>query len=325
MLGTMTSVLPKTLICSRSDRLGDLVLTLPAVAFLKKSLADYRIVLHVSAYAADLAELALANGICDGWISSDASLKEENQAWNFAGDTAGLGSADLLAFFHGPMAIKLIQKEKIQFSMAPRTKLSTLWTYSKTIRQRRSQVEKSELDYNVDLARGYLKSRGFGMPEFAGLPKLEIPISWRAGQSTAFQNQAPDVPSKIAAIFVNNGASARNWSLENYLEEGRRLAELGYEIHYHYGGVNADLLKTRLIAATANGKIIDPFPSLKELLIYIAGLQRLVASSTGPLHLGHALGIPVLGVYPGQPRTQSFKRWRPHGYWHNAGVELIEI
>jgi ADP-heptose:LPS heptosyltransferase len=315
----------QSLICSRSDRLGDLVLTLPAVAHLKRGLPDYQIGLHVSQYAADLGELALLNGVCDFVVFQELPQK----SWKILGRAPqNSSSEDLLAFFHGPAVKELTQSRKIRWSLSPRTRLSTIWTYSKTLSQKRSRVEKSEMEYNLDLARFFLKNQKQNgsqeqkivTSEFKGLAPLKIPLSW--------ENSVGKPSSKIAAIFVNNGASAQNWPLENYLAEGEALSRQGFEVHYHYAGVNAESLKLRLEKAgrgSANFIIREPFPRLRDLLIYISGLSRLVASSTGPLHLGHALGIPVLGVYPKEPKIQSFKRWRPCGYWHSAPVELIEF
>lgn len=50
--------------------------------------------------------------------------------------------------------------------------------------------------------------------------------------------------------------------------------------------------------------------SLAELIGVLARLKVLVAGSTGPLHIGAALGTPVVGLFPSGPGTGPW-RWRP--------------
>jgi len=305
------------LFCSRSDRLGDLVLTLPALALLKRANPNCHRVLHVSEYAADLGYLALRNGLCETLVFAD----EESGLWTEEGIRGAFeGPADLIAFFHGPLVVDLKSQHQFDFTLGPRSKLSTLWTYSRTIAQKRSRVEKSEMEYNLDLARSYLEHRGIANPDFEGLPALQIPPEWKV-------EKAP-VLKKIAAVFVNNGASAQNWPLQEFLKCAEQYQAQGFEVELHYGGVQAPKIYSELLAEKVlerGMKIIDPFPKLRSLLTYLSETSQVLASSTGPLHLAHALGIPVFGVYPQKPIIQSFKRWRPAGYWHKSPVEWLEF
>ncbi len=301
-------------IVSRADRLGDLVLSLPAVWQLKRALPDEKIVLHVSAYAGDLARLALHNQLCDSILISDA----KSRIFQGSEDLHSSGPLSLLALFHGAEVVALIRNLKNVESYGPRTKISSLWTFGKTFRQRRSQVKFSEMEYNLDLVNRFLERRQFLPPEFEGLPALSLPDDW-----TAVAEDSAEV-----AVFLNNGASARNWPLEHYREVCLRLTAEGKRVDLHYGGVGADSLKREVeksFPLSATLRIQDPFPRLQDLIVYLSKRKKVIASSTGPLHLAHALGIPVLGIYPREPKVQSFKRWRPHGYWHSAPLEFLEF
>lgn len=50
--------------------------------------------------------------------------------------------------------------------------------------------------------------------------------------------------------------------------------------------------------------------SLADLVGLLARLKVLVAGSTGPLHIGAAVGVPVVGLFPSGPSTGPW-RWRP--------------
>jgi ADP-heptose:LPS heptosyltransferase len=66
------------------------------------------------------------------------------------------------------------------------------------------------------------------------------------------------------------------------------------------------------------------FATVRELIVFLSKAQLVVSSSTGPLHIAHAAGVEVLGLYPTK-RVESFDRWRPDGFWHQAPVSLIEF
>ncbi len=51
--------------------------------------------------------------------------------------------------------------------------------------------------------------------------------------------------------------------------------------------------------------------SLTEFMVFISACDGLIAGSTGPLHLAAALGIHTLGLF--QSRQSDVRRWRPLG------------
>jgi ADP-heptose:LPS heptosyltransferase len=200
--------------------------------------------------------------------------------------------------------------------MAPRSKISTLWSYTKTLPQHRSRVEKSEMEYNVDLARALLDWAGLATPVFRGLPALKIPPTWTSPRVS------PDL-----VVVVSNRGSAENWPLERYVKLGRDRLLKGERVDFLVNGIDAHerkeaLLKSGVLSEGAG--LVEGFSRLSELICYLAASREVVSSSTGPLHLAHAAGVPVLGIYP-TLKLQSFDRWRPHGYWHSAALRFIEV
>lgn len=296
------------ILVSRADRLGDLVLTLPAIAWVKRC-TGAKISLHTSKYAADVGRWAIFNGIADELIFETG----EGQFQGLA-DTYDY----VLGFFHSKSVANLMSQCAYNKSFGPRTKISSIWTYSKTLAQHRSQARVSEMAYNYELALAALNA--WELPcdqEFSGLPALKLPQDWTQG----FERPADLV------VSLSNGGSAQNWSVADYTSwiESNHLSD---KVDFLVSGVDANERIEQLKAWSGfdsdRHKIITSFESVSKLVGYLSLAKRFVASSTGPLHLAHAAGVNVLGIYPTK-KSESFARWRPDGYWHKGEVRWLEI
>lgn len=297
---------PKLLV-SRCDRLGDLVLSLPALGYLRDA-GMKSIWLHTSTYAHAIGEWAQYNGLVDGvWAEGEetplALLSDE--------------SVSGLSLFHCPEAVRAFRALGLKDTLGPRTKLNALWSYRSSVAQHRSRVEKSEMAYNVDMARAFLARRGLKAPEFRGLPALKVPPTWVS-------------PAKRAdlVIVASNGGSAHNWSMDRYIEHARHAMDTeGKSVQFLIHGTDAEdrIHAFRASSIVSRAELLPSFSSLRELVAHIAASGELLSSSTGPLHIAHAAGVPVIGIYPAQPLVQSYKRWRPDGYWHASPVKWLHI
>jgi len=199
----------------------------------------------------------------------------------------------------------------------PRNKLSSLWSYRRTLAQHRSRVERSEAAYNLELAEWMLADFERKRGEALGIPALRVPPTWRA----------PRASPRVLLVATNRG-SAADWPFERYLDWVRSFREAGHSVDLLLNGVDAPARKEALRASGWLDRgvgVVEEFARVRELIAYVAGCGLVVSSSTGPLHLAHAAGVPVLGIYPRAPRVQSFDRWRPDGYRHGAAIRYVEI
>ena len=291
-------MLPNTVL-SRCDRLGDLILSLPALGLLRQAGAERR-TLHCAPYARDIGDWALSNGLATGlWVAG-----EPLPAGTIPKDTS------FLALQHSAPTASAARAFAWKRSLGPRSKLSTLWTYNRTVRQSRSRVEKSEMAYNLDLVRAFCADQNTTAPAFDPLPALIVPESWRSPE-----------PSPEMVLVVSNRGSAANWPVERYIEVARASRK---EVHYLVSGIDAEERAAKLRELEPSARIIRDFPRIRDLIAYLAGAGEVVSSSTGPLHIAHAAGVPVTGIYP-RKRVESFDRWRPHGYRHAGWVRYLEI
>ncbi len=306
---------PSSVLVSRYDRIGDLVLSFPAMAHLQR-LGFEKIYLHHAPYTSALAKLAIHNGIVRGAGSASADFSElqGQNAWG-------------LSLFHCQETAACFKSLQLPFTLGPRSKLSALWSYKKTLVQHRSRVEKSEMAYNVDLANALGAHAGLAKREFCGLPALKVPPEWLTQVSNHYTHYD-------LLVIVNNRGSAENWSLQDYVSFAKELAKTEHfsKVAFLLSGPDEVQSAETLQALSKKDDfpfdVLGSFKNLETLIALISQAKKLVASSTGPLHVAHALGVPVVGVYPpDRPefRVRSFERWRPDGYWHQGSVELINM
>jgi ADP-heptose:LPS heptosyltransferase len=297
------------LLVSRCDRLGDLVLSLPALGYLRDA-GVKGLWLHTSAYARPIGEWARHNGLVEGvWAEGEAvplALVPE-PGRKLCG----------LSLFHSPECVSAFRKLGIRDTLGPRTRINALWTYRRSLAQHRSRVEKSEMAYNVDLARTWILSHGLTLPTFRGLPALEVPKDWRS-----------PLPGAKLLIVASNGGSAHNWPMAKYLDVARSALDRDQKsVQFLIHGNDAELRRQQFLDSDLVGRaaLLPSFARLEELVAHIASCGEIFSSSTGPLHIAHAAGRPVTGLYPKSPLVQSFARWRPDGFWHSAPVSWIHL
>ena len=140
----------------RNDKLGDFVQAFPAFAMLKASNPELKLTALVPAYTAPLAQICpyLDDVIIDSAKNDKADfnrLIKEIKEQQFDG---------MISFFSNTHNGKLAWKSGIPYRLAPATKWVQI-LYNHRLTQRRSRSEKSEAEYNQDLARAFLNHLTF--------------------------------------------------------------------------------------------------------------------------------------------------------------------
>lgn len=197
---------------------------------------------------------------------------------------------------------------------------------NKGLRQSRSQSEKHELNYNMDLVEKL----------------IDLPQTNRAnGKATTdhtkslyLQMVAPsDLPKNFfwqeyVVIHPGMAGSALNWPTEYYSELIQTLTR--------------DLKQNVVVTGTRNDALyIEPLRQLefdnekvqwwneklssKDLLAVLQKAKAVVGPSTGVMHLAASLGVRSIGLYS-PIQSQSAVRWRPlgpkvsvlQGRWNNS-------
>ena len=281
----------------RTDRIGDVILTLPTIEALKLNLPNAHIAMLLSSYTASLVE----------------------------------GIADVLTY-NREIALKpffemLAELRRARFDVAvvafPRFRIALLlwlagiplrigtgyrwysFLFNRKIFEHRKNVEKHEAEYNVSLLKG-LGCTVSSMPEV----KLVISQQERKTASDIRHSLGISDIDCLILLHPGSGGSARDWKPENFAHLATALKKRGYYVVVTGGKAEAELVQSVAQDAGEGVKAFVSYLSLKEFAAFIQTAKLFVANSTGPLHIAAAVGTPVIGFYA-PVHVMSPKRWGP--------------
>jgi ADP-heptose:LPS heptosyltransferase len=301
----------------RIDRIGDLVLSLPVDQALPDSTqVDWWIphglsfITDNSVPARSAQEVTLSIGLLSFFkLWQDLRRKSYSAA----------------VVFHAPWWVSaLLWLARIPKRAGVLSQWHSYLFLNRGLRQKRSQVQMHELDYNFEL-----------LTKGLDLPHSPTPESSFKDSSGLVLKAPPLLPSSQLApllaarspyyvVHVGMGGSALNWPTEKYVEVIEKLklkgsvVLTGTKIDSIYLAPIKDKFKSDQNVLFLDGKL-----SGTELLQVLAGSFGVVAPSTGVLHLAASLQVPTLGIFS-PVLVQSLKRWGPIGSQAQALAPAIE-
>ena len=277
---------PKNIAVIRTDRLGDMVLTLPMFPVLRERFPAAHLTLIASRYVEPLVR--------------------------------HLDCIDEVVYLDHPKADigPILHARAIDTLFAPRPRFSEAWQalragvarrvgsgyrwysplYNVRIREHRSDATCHEAEYNI---RMIMHAFGDPMPEV----RLVSPLPEQAAR--------PWRERPIVVVHPGSGGSAKDWPAQRFGLAAQRIArELDAEIIVTGLAAERELCDLVLAAcpeATDRCGELD----LASMIKLLSGADLLLANSTGVLHIAAALGVAVVGFFPCTP-SMSARRWGPY-------------
>ena len=170
----------------RNDKIGDFILILPALSWLKKNIPNCHITCVVSKKVSEIAKLCkhIDNIIIDKSIKQ---LLLELNKYKFDA---------LISFFSTFRIGYLIKKLNIPIRIAPKTKLAQIF-YNYKILQKRSKSYKPEYEYNSDLVYELFNIINVNeIEDMDGVPYLELNDSSKSARKDIFLKEYNLSPEK---------------------------------------------------------------------------------------------------------------------------------
>ncbi len=302
-LVSSTYTLPKTphFLISRTDNLGDVILTLPMCGLIKQIWPGAHIGFVGKPYTQPILEA------CQ-WVDQfwdRAQLVDGDQAWQAA-------QYDVAIFvFPDREVAKAVKQKEVKY----RVGTSHRWWHWLTCNIRpnvgRKQSDLHEAQLNVALLGPFFSQPVLPSTSSLGLLFGLAPV---AGALFSLPTKLPELQSRYVVLHPKSAGSAREWPLTEYAALARRYVASGLQVVVtgtEKEGTKMRSEGTDLFAQTgvlnATGRL-----SLAELIALLAKAEQVVACSTGPLHIGSAMGVPVVGIYP-PIRPMHPGRWAPIG------------
>lgn len=303
---------------TRTDRLGDLVLSLPVFAALKTACPDWEIHAMVAPGAVPLVEND--PHLTRVWTWRDDLSAAAAQELGDDLRAAGFDAAVLLQYRR--QLAKLLRKVGVARRYGPWSKWASWILLNRGRRQNRSAGGRHEMDHNLELGRHLLQDEDRFVPSAAVTePRLYLDASQRQ-MTRAFraENAGPKTP--IVFVHPGSGGSALDWEPERFAAVANGLAAAGHRVFITGAGPDAAVVsQVSLRLQPAVTVLMDRY-RLRDFLAVLAAGDLFIGPSTGPLHLAAALGVPTLGLFP-PVRTMHPDRWGPRGFAHPQPRNLV--
>lgn len=289
----------RKILISRTDHIGDVLLSTPVVGLLKKKFPDTFVSFLTSRYAS----VVLKNNpdIKEILYIEDENLVSELRNRRF--DSA-------VVLFPTFEVCRKIFMAKIPLRIGPASKWFVPLFLNKPIFQHRSRVEKHEVEYNLDLLAPLgVEPEKVNLNFVVSSEAKTFAMDWKS------KNDISDDDNFVIMHPCMKG-SALNWPLKCYAELADRLVEgKRAKVLLSCGPGEEDVIRDLAGLMREKPIVLDKVLDLSFLAGLISEADLVVCPSTGILHLAVAVGIKTVSVFP-PILVQSKKRWGPYSEGH---------
>ena len=279
---------------ARCDRVGDVVLTLPAVAAIRAAYPGAHLALMVRPGVAPLARMV--EGV-------DAVVEAPAQRGALLGALLDARPDVAICVSRGATLALAVARARVPH----RVGTGFRWyapLFGRRVAERRRAGKRHEAEYALSFAHRS------GAP--TGTPQFPLRVPDHAEESTRSWLERNGVDRKtFVLLHPGSGRSCPPWPVEHWIELVSHLTVAGRPVVISVGPEDADVAAA-LDAAPDSVRNLPRFTGgLQELAALARRASAAVSNSTGPLHLAAAFDTPTLGFYPPWPSCGA-QRWGPY-------------
>lgn len=293
---------PKNILLVRTDRIGDVVLSLPLVGIIKKHYPGSKVSILLRNYTKELA-----------WnypgLDNIIILEEEN------GNTFLLKNINKIKKHNFDSCIIVYPTFKIAlilFLSRIKQRIGTgyrwySFLFNKKIYEHRKYGEKHELEFNVAMLKN------FGIDEKINKSNVSFNIRIQK-ESEQFADEilnATNYNNELPVVIIHPGSagSAVDLPVSKFKELALMTAQ---QLNVNIILTGSESEKTICDEINSGHNFINLAGkfNLGQLIAVINKSDLLIANSTGPIHIAAALGKNVIGFYP-KIAACSPNRWGP--------------
>jgi heptosyltransferase III len=294
---------PKNILIVRTDRIGDVVLSLPMAEIVKKKYPYCKVTYFIKNYTSSL--------IDDNPFIDEVVLAEELDGKILFGKN-----------------LKIIKSKKIDTCVVvnPTLKIALMmflsgienrigtgyrwysFLFNKKVFEHRKHGDKHELEYNINL----LNKIDIDFKDFSNEINFHLSVNGKSSEkiNSILYEKGFKSGNKIVIIHPGSGGSSVDLPKEKLIELTGRLSKLNNVTIIITGSKSeSGLCKQFEISESVINLSGQLDLSLLKALINKANL--FISNSTGPMHIAAALGVHVIGFFP-KILSCSQKRWGPY-------------
>lgn len=292
---------PKTIIISRTDSIGDVVLTLPLAGILKKKFPSAKIIFLGNTYTKPIINCSEHVDEIYEWSKIKALNFQEQIDW-----LKGLNADVFIHVFPRKELAKLAKAAKIPFRIGTSHRLYHWWSCNKKVDFTRKKSDLHEAQLNTKLLKPLGITTNYSLKELSKLASFTkvLPLE------KAF-NSLLDNDKKNIIFHCKSQGSALEWGVENFISLAKKFDLNQFNIFFT--GTEEESKHFRhLLPKQENIIDLSGKMSLDDLISFIAKADLLLAASTGPLHIAGLCNIHAMGLFL-EKRPIHSGRWQPLG------------
>mgnify|MGYP003677009733 CR=1 FL=1 len=293
----------KKILLSRTDNLGDVVLTLPMAGVIKQYLPEAKVYFLGKYYTADIIKSSQHVDHFLNW----SKLKDYND-WNLIQFFKEIKLDYFIHVLPHLRLAKIARKAHIPHRIGTYHRIYNLLTCNRKILLSRKKSILHESQLNLKLLEPLKIQSSFAIDrisDYYGLTKLK---------------KHPNLVDKYLSkdkfnliLHPKSFGSAIEWPQDHFAQLIKILPSDNYNIIISGTRSEGELVDSKILSPFKT-KIIDTTGklTLEEFIYMIFMADGLIAASTGPLHIASALELNTLGLYS-SAKSICPRRWMPIG------------
>lgn len=292
----------KNILIVRTDRIGDVVLSLPIARIIKEKYPDSKITFLVREYTKALV-------VNNPFIDDVITLDERSSKILITDNIAKLRQKnfDTAIIVYPTFIISLIIfLSGIKNRIGSGYRLYS-FLFNKRVFEHRKDAIKHELQYNLSLLST------IGIENIGGIDNVSFDLDVNKSSLNKVEKILNSIGinsgEKFIIIHPGSGGSAIDLPIDKFKDLVGLLTEKKYKIILTGSERETDIcnqLALNELVINLAGKF-----NLEELIALISKCCLLIANSTGPIHIAAALNKYTFGFYP-KVKVCSAQRWGPY-------------
>lgn len=291
----------KRIIISRTDSIGDVVLTLPLAGFLKKQFPTAQIIFLGRLYTKPVVNCCVNVDEFADWsqVENLTSVQQTTFLKQLHADT-------IVHVFPNKAIAKAAKNAKINWRIGTSGRWYH-WLYANKLvkfSRRKSNLHESQLNFKLLGA--------FGLHVEPKLTEMTNFLNFRVKNESKIQKIVTSDSKFKLIIHPKSKGSAVEWPKENYLKLIQALPQ--DKFHIFITGTEAEGKRVSKLSSITKPNVTLLFGalSLHELIGLINACDGLLAASTGPLQIAGILNKLAIGLFV-NIKPMHPGRWAPLG------------
>lgn len=292
----------KHLLISRTDNIGDVILTLPLAGILKEQFPEMKISFLGREYVRAIVEHCVH---VDSFVSYDVltHLSKEKAIEHIK---AHAFDAVIHAFPNKKIAV-LMKQARVPDRIGTSRRFYHWLTCNRRVNFSRAKSDEHEAQLNLKLLKPFCFDIKDDLQQLSGYLGLECKDKLPPHLKSMLRE---DRFNLIIHPFTNG--HTREWPVSHFNALIRQLPKDRVNVIVTGSQKESRVIQDRMLSQCSHIVNAAGQCSLRELMQLIDAADGLIANSTGPLHIAAALGVRALGLFP-ITKGMDVKRWAPIG------------